>query len=630
MNPLDVLTKYWGHNSFKGSQEAVINAVLAGSNVVALLPTGGGKSICFQVPALVQEGVCVVVTPLIALMDDQVNELRQRGIKALALGGALTEDDISVAFDNCRYGNYKFLYLSPERLQNPLVQKRLGDLQVSLIAIDEAHCISQWGNDFRPAYLDCVQLRTLCPGTALIALTATATPYVLQDIISRLDLKSPAVIRDSFARPNIAISVRKDQNKRKALLELLGGRDKSAIVYVRSRRRCEALATFLKHNAVSAAAFHGGFDADRKRSILNDWLAGDIQVVVATNAFGMGIDKADVQLVVHYQIPDSIESYFQEAGRAGRDGQPASAILLMDQMDEAAAVRQFVEALPSIDFIKKVYLKLNMHYQVAYAEHRIEALPFNFSAFCEHYHFDGYQTYNVLKLLDQHAVISFSPYFSRRTTLRITATKQDLWHYLDAHPKDAVIVQAILRTYGGVLDFSTPINTVRLSKKLGITESEISKALKSLDNAAMAAFEEEQSDMEICFLVPREDDKTINRIAGHVKSVQERKISQLRQMLTFVNFADGCRQKWILAYFGETLKQDCGICDWCADHLTAKPESEDIAQSIKGLLGSASRNSRDIVDHLPYERKLVIEVLQDLLEEGELKINSSNEYYILE
>ncbi|MFT7188590.1 MAG: ATP-dependent DNA helicase RecQ, partial [Sediminicola sp.] len=361
-DPHKILEKYWGFSQFRGSQEQIIETVIQGRDVLALLPTGGGKSMCYQVPAMAKDGLCIVVSPLIALIQNQVDALKSKGIKALSLTGGISFDEVIDLLDNCLYGNYKFLYLSPERLQQELVQERIQQMNVNLIAIDEAHCISQWGNDFRPAYLHCNILRALLPETPIIALTATATTKVAEDIIENLQLSAAAIYKDSFSRDNISFHVHWSEDKKFQLKNLCLKLQKSAIVYVRTRRAAKELSDFLNTQKCVATFFHGGIPKKEKTKRLQLWLDNKVPVMVATNAFGMGIDKPDVELVVHYQIPDSLENYFQEAGRAGRDGAPAKSVMVLNKADENQVKRQFLSVLPDVDFLKLLYRKLNNYF----------------------------------------------------------------------------------------------------------------------------------------------------------------------------------------------------------------------------------------------------------------------------
>ena len=476
-SPKEILGEFWGYTEFKGSQEEIINAVLRGQDVLALLPTGGGKSICFQIPALSKGGICIVVSPLIALIQDQVENLKKRGIKAIALTGGIPIEEVSDLLDNCIFGNYKFLYLSPERLQQEMVQSRIQQMNVNLIAIDEAHCISQWGHDFRPAYLECSQLRGLLPETPVIALTATATKQVANDIIDSLKFIEPLVVTDSFSRNNIAFKVFWEEDKRYRLKLSCCQLEKSAIVYVRTRRLSQEIAQFLNSSGCKATNFHGGISKKEKQERLYLWLNDKVQVMVATNAFGMGIDKPDVQLVVHYQIPDSLENYFQEAGRAGRDGATAEAVLITNATDIERARKQFLSLLPDTAYLKKVYGKLNSYFQIPFGEGNDQTFQLDFNTFCSVYQLNPMLTYNTLQVLDQNSVIALSESFSKKSTVRFLASKEQLFDYFEKNRALVKVAQTILRTYGGIFDFDTKINTRLIAKKSESAENMVIKVL---------------------------------------------------------------------------------------------------------------------------------------------------------
>jgi ATP-dependent DNA helicase RecQ len=627
--PAFFLEKYWGHESFKGSQETIIESVLQGSDVVALLPTGGGKSVCFQIPALMRNGICIVVSPLIALIKDQVGQLRKKGIKAVALTGGIPFGEVSDLLDNCLYGDYQFLYLSPERLQQELVQDRISQMNVSLIAIDEAHCISQWGIDFRPAYLQCAILRELHPEVPVIALTATATERVARDIVESLMLKDPRIFKDSFSRKNLIYSVLVEEDKPYRLLQLCKDGHHSRIVYVRSRRMTEELTAKLNRQGISADYFHGGISFKEKEKKLQAWLDNKKQVMVATNAFGMGIDKADVRTVIHYQLPDSIENYFQEAGRAGRDGKEATALLLTNESDKIRLKNQFVKVLPDVPFVKTLYNKLNNYFQIPYGVLDEGSFPFNFNQFCEQYQLNSILTFNGLRLLDQNSVIALSENFSRRTTVKFLASKNAIFSYLEAHPIQAPIIQVLLRTYGGVFEYDTKINTLLISRKAQVDEEAVYATLSMAHMDGIIAYTAEHQDMELTFLVPREDDRTINVFSGKIRHLNEVKLANVQAMLQYVENDRQCRSQQLLAYFGERSSAPCGKCDVC---LKRNSENNNdlslIEQKILTLLKEKDLTSRRLAEQLEANRESILEALQFLLEEGRISINNKNEYSI--
>ena len=626
-DPKILLENFWGFKSFKGSQEGIIKAVLEERDVLALLPTGGGKSLCFQIPALAKDGICIVISPLVALIQNQVEVLKEKGIKAIALTGGISYEEVNNLLDNCLYGQYKFLYLSPERLQQELVRDRIQQMNVNLIAIDEAHCISQWGHDFRPAYLGCSKLRELIPAAPIIALTATATEVVAKDIVENLTLINPMIVKDSFSRTNIAFSVSWEEDKRYQLKQLCQQLDHSAIVYVGTRRATQDLANYLQRNKCSASYFHGGLSKKEKKERLDLWLNNKVRTMVATNAFGMGIDKPDVSLVVHYQIPDCIENYFQEAGRAGRNGEPARAVLLTNTMDIKQVKNQFLSVLPDIPFLKLVYNKLNNYFQIPYGEGYNESYPLNFNAFCETYSLHPILAYNALRVLDQNSVLALSEAFSKKTTLRFSTDKEVLFSYLEKNRNLAAIVQTLLRTYGGVFEFDTKINTLLVAKKAGVGEEDVLTVLRRLQSEDIIEYHEQDSDLEITFLVPREDDSTIHVFAPKVRALNNTKIKNIEAILGYINNKKVCRNKQLLHYFGEHVEKDCGKCDVC---MAKAPVNENltsfISEEIIRLLNSHSKTSRELIKSMPYDKNIILKTLRVMLETEKIRINTRNEY----
>lgn len=623
-----ILKKYWGYDSFRGSQAEIIEAIQEKRDVLALLPTGGGKSVCYQVPALLEEGICIVVSPLVALIEDQVRALKSKDIKALGLTGGLSFEEVLTRLDNCLYGGYRFLYLSPERLQQELVREKIKGMPVNLIAIDEAHCISQWGHDFRPAYLDCAILRELHPQVPVIALTATATKRVASDIIDNLGLDNPGVFKDSFLRKNISYTVFWEEDKRYRLTRLCQQAERSGIVYVRSRRMTQELAGFLNEKGLKSHYFHGGMSQSEKSEKLNDWLQNKVRFMVATNAFGMGVDKADVDLVVHYQIPDNLENYFQESGRAGRDGEPARAVLLTNKADEQRVKEQFLSALPSIEYLKLVYRKLNNFFQIPYGGGEHESYPFHFNAFCEAYEFQYMLTYNALRILDQQSVISLSQEFSRHTTVKFEASKKELFNYMEGNRTQAEIIQTILRTYGGIFDFETRINPILIAKKTGKSENEILNSLKKMEADALLSLEIQNRDMNLTFLIPREDDLVINRFAKMVRAHHKLKEQNLKLMLAYLQNDKVCRSKQLLHYFGEELKEDCQTCDVCKRKYNRFQIPGDLSERILKQLRESGSTSRELIARLPDEEHMVLESLREMLEDGSISLNHKNEYIL--
>ncbi|MFI2743622.1 ATP-dependent DNA helicase RecQ [Zhouia sp. PK063] len=629
--PLEILQKYWGFDTFRSPQEDIITSVLHAKDTLALLPTGGGKSLCFQIPAMVKPGICVVVSPLIALIKDQVARLKQQNIKAIALTSGIKYYELDALLDNCIYGDYKFLYLSPERLQQDIVQERLKQMPVNLIAIDEAHCISQWGNDFRPSYLQCTILRSIFPEVPVIALTASATPKVQEDIITHLALKEPQVFKKSFARENIAYMVFETEDKLFKLQQILKKNPQSSIVYVRNRKATVQTATTLQQQGLTATYFHGGISTEEKQKRLQQWLANEVQVMVATNAFGMGIDKPDVKTVIHLTLPDCIENYYQEAGRAGRNGEKSFAVLLKDTADETLLKNQFLKVLPEISFLKTLYKKLNNYFQISFGEGQQETFAFNFNEFCATYQFQQGLAYNALKILDRNGIISLTQNFERKTTVQFLVGHHKLFQYLDRNYLLENITQTILRTYGGIFDTAITINTELIAKKAGTPHQKVLHQLQQLATDEIISYHYQHTDAEITFLVPREDDATIHVIAKEVQQQQKLKEQQIAQLLKYTENNTICKSIQLLTYFGEKQSKPCGICSVCIEKKSKL--SKEIVQLIKediiNILSKSPVSSKELSTVLSYKDEHLLVVIQILLEEEKISINSKNEYQII-
>ncbi|WP_452223525.1 RecQ family ATP-dependent DNA helicase [Lacinutrix chionoecetis] len=626
-HPINILERYWKFTSFRPLQEAIINSVLEGEDTFALLPTGGGKSVCFQIPALVKDGICVVISPLVALMKDQVQALQNKGIKAMALTSGISYDELDKRLDNCIYGNYKFLYLSPERLQQDIVQERIRQMNVNLIAVDEAHCISQWGNDFRPSYKNIAKLRELQPTVNVIALTASATPEVVEDIIKELDFISPKVFKQSFLRPNLAYMTFTEEDKFFRLKAILSKNKASSIVYVRNRKATQDVSNFIEKNGFTATYYHGGLTNTEKDKALELWMNNTKQVMVATNAFGMGIDKPDVKTVVHLNLPESLESYFQEAGRAGRDGNKAFAVILKNKSDDLLVKNQFLNVLPDVAFIKKVYRKLSSYFQVPYGEGQDNTFDFSFNKFCITYGFNTLLAYNALLLLDRTSIITLSKQFNNRTKIQFIVSNNVLFNYLETHANIGIIVKSILRTYGGAFEQETKINTTLIAEKAATKEDKVIEALQSLEKAKVITLKYSKTDAQITYLVPREDDSTINSIAKVIKQQNALKEKQVLSVLEYSNNNELCKSIQLLSYFGETKLTDCGICSVC---ITRKPASKsasaDIKKEIIQALENGELSSRALFEHLSFSEEKINNTLRELLEYQIISITKTNTY----
>ncbi|WP_031425934.1 ATP-dependent DNA helicase RecQ [Flavimarina sp. Hel_I_48] len=630
LDPQQALVKFWGYEYFRPQQQEIISAVLAGKDAVALLPTGGGKSLCYQIPAVVREGIVLVVSPLLSLMRDQVMQLSNKGIKAMYIPGGTPYQELDTLLDNCIYGNYKLLYLSPERLQQELVIERIKQMNISLLAIDEAHCISQWGHDFRPAYRNIATFRQLIPEVNCLAVTATATPQVTADMLAQLELKEPQVFQTSFQRKNLAYLVLREEDKLYRLKRIFSSKKGSGIVYVRSRKTAHKYAAYLNANGIKAHFYHGGLANKERDTRFTDWMENTVQVMVATSAFGMGIDKADVQTVVHVELPESLESYFQEAGRAGRNGDRAGSIILYGPGDTQRLKNQFVKILPTVAMVRLVYKRLNSYFQISYGEGTQENFRFNFMNFCMTYDLNTLTTYNALQVLDRNSVLLLGQEFFRKASLQIKVSPVTLTYNLIKNPGIDLIIKTILRTYGGIFDQPLNIDHSAIAKKTNVSVAAVHDALLQLEKDDLVIYAHESFDTAITFLVPREDDHVINTIARNVKAQNKRKIEQVEAILYYVENDSICRSVQLLSYFGEKGSKPCGKCDICAKKspkTTKNPSA--IAEKITSILREQAMNSRSLCIKLPdFTEAEILLQLKNLLEEGQIELTQHNTYIL--
>ena len=568
--PIELLEHYWNFSEFKPRQEAIIEAVLSNEDCIALLPTGGGKSICFQIPAMIRKGICIVISPLVALMHDQVNNLNSKGIKSMALTSGFSHSDLDRMLDNCIFGNYKFLYLSPERLQQDLVQQRIKQMNVNLIAVDEAHCISQWGHDFRPAYRDIKLLRKIHPTVNVIGLTASATSKVVDDISDQLDCISPKIFKTSFKRSNLAYLNLECHDKLKKTVQVLKKYSGTSIIYVKNRKTTLEISGYLNKIGISSSYYHGGLNIKEKETQFNHWVSNKNQVMVATNAFGMGIDKSNVQTVIHHYVPESLESYYQEAGRAGRNGDKAYAVILSNNSDEIKSEKEQVNLLPNINFLKKVYKRICNYFQISYGEGVDSVHNFNFKLFCSSYNFPSMLTYNALKVLDRTSIISLEEKLKNSAFVKVLIKNNALFNYLENHPKQALVIKVILRSHEGIFNHTVEISLQEIINKTKLSEKKIIELLTQLKQLDIIQFESSKTDAKITFIEPREDDKTINRISKIIKQQQVLKRKQIQSVLNYIKNDGICKSHKLLSYFDETNSSICGICSSCLESKQTK------------------------------------------------------------
>ena len=620
----EILKQYWGYDSFRGIQEEIIKSIGEGRDTLGLMPTGGGKSITFQVPALAKDGLCIVITPLIALMKDQVQNLRQRGIKAVAIYSGMTRQEILIALENCIFGNYKFLYISPERLDTDIFKQKLRAMKVNMITVDESHCISQWGYDFRPAYLKIADIRELLPGVPLLALTATATPDVVQDIQSRLKFREKNVFRMSFERKNLAYIVRKTDNKTAELLHILRRMPGSAIIYVRSRRRTKETTELLTHEGITADFYHAGLDNAVKDIRQKRWQDGECRVMVATNAFGMGIDKPDVRLVIHLDLPDSPEAYFQEAGRAGRDGEKAYAVILYSKSDKVTLHKRIPDTFPDKDYIKKVYEHLQYYYQMAMGDGLGCTKEFNLEEFCRKFKHFPVPADSALKILTQAGYIEYTDEQDNASRIIFTIRRDELYKLREMGNETEALVQTILRSYTGLFTDYAYISETALSLRTGLTRQQIYNVLMSLSKRRIIDYIPRKKTPYIIYTRERVELNHLHISPAVYEERKERYEARIRAMVDYVTSETACRNRMLLRYFGEKNENNCGQCDVClsghAAHELPTDTFEKLKKELLTILQEQVLTPAEVAEKTEADRDLLSHAIQYLLEEGEIKI----------
>ncbi len=612
----EILKTIWGHDHFRPGQADIITAVLEGNDVLALLPTGGGKSICYQLPAMKMEGLCLVVSPLIALMRDQVYNLKLRGIKAVAIYAGMKKREIDIVLDNCIYGNCKFLYVSPERITTSIFQERVKKMNICLVAVDEAHCISQWGYDFRPPYLKIATLRNFLSDVNFIALTASATPAVQDDIVDKLKLENTKLFKQSFSRANLSYSVLRTENKEDKLVEILTSVNGSKIVYVASRKGTKEIANHIKSAGISANYYHAGLSKEERAQVQEDWIKNKFNVIVATNAFGMGIDKPDVRIVVHYEMPSNLESYYQEAGRAGRDGKKSYAVVLYYDRDLELTQRRFDQSSPTIDKIKKCYQSMANYLKLAVGSGEMASFDFDIAEFSKIYGFDSLDSYYCLKKLETEGIIQLNEGFYSPSKVIFNSDKKELYKFQIAHANFDNLIKSLLRMYGGELfsEFCS-IDEAKISTILSEKLTSVKKGLNALHDLNIITYLPQTDKPQLTLLTPRLDP---GRLPIDTKAL-EKKLQQDQHRIDavkhYVKNKHQCRTQQLVNYFGENNDDLCGICDWCTKRKSGAQNPTAIGERVLEVLEGEALSPNDIFKRLNFsEEKEFSVVLQSLLD----------------
>ena len=628
-DPHSILKTYWGFETFRPLQEDIVNAVLEKKDVLALLPTGGGKSVCFQIPAMLIEGICLVVSPLIALMKDQVENLNRRGIPALAVYSGMNYFDVKKTLQNAAFGSYKFLYVSPERLESQLFLEFLPAIKPSLIAVDEAHCVSQWGYDFRPAYLRIASLRAHLPNIPLIALTASATPAVQEDICEKLLFGSgKAVFRQSFARPNLSYSVFNPVSKQTKLIEILKNVHGAAIVYCKSRKRTQQVAEILKMHGINADSYHAGLPNDQRNERQGNWIKNKTRTIVCTNAFGMGIDKPDVRVVVHYDVPDCLENYYQEAGRAGRDEKRSYAVLLYEPRELDDLQRNIASKFPSLQDIRRIYTSIMNYLQVAAGGGEGNSYNFDLATFCQNFQIPALDATYAMQALAQEDILTFNDAFFKPSTLEFTASKNDLEEFQQHHPSSEAIIKGLLRSYEGIFDFPSSIHETTLSTFLKMPVSELIAELIKLHRYKLLKYIPASDEPQVYLNRNRMYQDDFRFDEKNLKTRKSQFEKRIDAVTKYVNELEFCRNNLISQYFGDPDKKTCGICDNCISqlrHQEIEPAFGEVCQKLITALKSGPVHFDDLVLKLaPWKPAYILKVIEYLIGESMIETTSKH------
>ena len=617
----ELLQKHWGWFDFRPGQKEAIDASISGKNTLVVLPTGGGKSLCFQLTTMMQDGICVVVSPLVALMIDQVSALKSKNIRAMSIHGSMNENELVEALDQCAFGNIKLLYLSPERLRNPIVCERLKTLPISLLAIDEAHCISQWGHDFRPAYQQIAQFHSIINKPPVMALTATATEKVKTDIISSLQLEDTQLIQTSFFRPNLSYQVIHTENKLGTIQSMLKNSSGNTILYLRTRGHCETLVKQLRMEGVRARYFHGG--SSNKSELIEDWQSGREPIMVATSAFGMGIDQANVRQVIHAALPESIESYYQEAGRAGRDEQAAKATIVTSARDMQVVRSQFMDSFPSAELVRQVYTKLCAYFQIAYGEIPQEPLDISFKSFVDTYKFPSKKTYEVFRLFDRIGCIRWSNLVVERFRIQVLYKGKELRNLIRKDSSLSTILNILVRLYPNITEAAQSVDGSQMSKRTGIGLDQLKVHFTALEKNGYATISSWNCDTRLFFLEPREDEHILTRAVKHLNESLETRKLQLKAVQDYVKNDKACKQALLLDYFGEISNVACGHCSSCQ----SSPNPAKLQSSIMAVLKKQPASAKNLSKLLVTEEKTIIASLMEMLNEEQI-LQKEHLFYI--